>query len=246
MWAILSDIHANLEALQAVAADIERHNVERVICLGDLIGFGPNPCECVDWAMGCDVTLKGYYDESVFGDLELLNSSANQALSWTRSTLQNADDLRAKERVNFLRNRPLRHFERDNLFVHDSPRHRVTDWLFPEDVYNPRKLDKIFHLVTKHCFHGNSHVPGIFTEEPQYFAVTDDANMYRLDVNKTLVNVGSVGQPRDGDPRACYVLLDDDLVTFRRIEYDIRKTRDKIHAIPELDNYLGDRLLEGR
>ena len=246
MWAIISDIHANLEALQAVAEDIQQHNVEKVICLGDIVNYGPNPCECVDIVMEFDVTVMGNHDHSVVFDPEKYYSRNHRSIRWTQSQLKNVEGQTRPLRWNFLSSLELTHTESGFLFVHGSPRDPLKEWIFPEDIYNPRKLEKNYQLVDKHCFHGHTHVPGIFTEEPQYFSITDEANKYRLDVEKTLVNVGSVGQPRDGDPRACYVLLDEDLVVFRRIKYDVEKTREKIYRIPELDYYLGDRLLEGR
>ena len=107
-------------------------------------------------------------------------------------------------------------------------------------------MEKIFTLVEKYCFQGHTHVPGIFTESMQ-FLTPDDVNLaYRLDGRKTLCNVGSVGQPRDLDPRACYVLYDGDTIKYRRVEYDFEQTIRKIYDIPDLDNFLGDRLREGR
>ena len=89
-------------------------------------------------------------------------------------------------------------------------------------------------------------VPGIFTEDFRFFSPDEINHEYRLTDEKTMINVGSVGQPRDGDPRACYVVVEDDLVRFRRVEYPIDETIQKIHDIPELDNFLGDRLRDGR
>ncbi|MBX9654219.1 metallophosphatase family protein [bacterium] len=246
MWAIISDIHSNYEALMAVAEDIDKHEVEKVICLGDIVGYGPNPCECVDMVMDCDITILGNHDQGALFDPEGFNSGAERAIFWTRTQLENAQDPLAEARWEFLGDRPRMHKEGDYLFVHGSARNPLNEYVFPEDIYNPRKMEKIFQIVDKYCFQGHTHVPGVFTENLQFFSPADLGYTYKLDGKKTLVNVGSVGQPRDGDPRACYVLLDNDTITYRRIEYDVRKTRDKIHGIPDLDKYLGDRLLEGR
>ena len=246
MWAIISDIHANLEALEAVAKDIEKHNVEKVICLGDIVGFGPNPCECVDWVMRCDVTLMGDHDESVFGNLELLNLSATQSVLWTRSKLRNADDPLARARLDFLGSRPLTHTDGDKLIVHGSPRNPLNEYIFPEDIHNSKKMEKIFHELDRYCFHGHTHVPGVIAEDLRFLSPMELGNTYRLDGRKTLIDVGSVGQPRDGDPRACYVLLDDDIVIFRRIDYDMTATVIKIRDNPDLDDFLGTRLISGR
>ena len=108
-------------------------------------------------------------------------------------------------------------------------------------------MERIFALVDRYCFQGHTHVPGIFTERPVSSTAPKKIEYaYKLDGRKTLCNVGSVGQPRDGDWRACYVLLDDDTIRYRRVEYDIETTIKKIYAVPDLENFLGDRLREGR
>ena len=107
-------------------------------------------------------------------------------------------------------------------------------------------MERIFALVERYCFQGHTHVPGIFTENLQFHSPDEIDYQYRLDGRKTLCNVGSVGQPRDGDLRACYVLLDDDVIRYRRVEYDIDSTVRKIYEIPDLENFLGDRLRDGR
>lgn len=246
MWALISDIHSNYEALLAVADDIEKHQVEKVICLGDIVGYGPNPCECVDLVMDCDVAILGNHDQGALFDPEGFNSGAERAIFWTRTQLENARDPLAEARWEFLGDRPRMHKEGNLLFVHGSARNPLNEYVFPEDIYNQNKMEKIFLLVDQYCFQGHTHVPGVFTQSMQFLSPADVNYSYRLDQQKTLVNVGSVGQPRDNDPRACYVLLDGDRVIFRRVEYDAQVTRSKIHNIPDLDRYLGDRLLDGR
>jgi predicted phosphodiesterase len=246
LWALISDIHSNYEALLAVADDIEKHQVEKVICLGDIVGYGPNPCECVDLVMDCDVAILGNHDQGALFDPEGFNSGAERAIFWTRTQLENARDPLAEARWEFLGDRPRMHKEGNLLFVHGSARNPLNEYVFPEDIYNQNKMEKIFLLVDQYCFQGHTHVPGVFTQSMQFLSPADVNYSYRLDQQKTLVNVGSVGQPRDNDPRACYVLLDGDRVIFRRVEYDAQVTRSKIHNIPDLDRYLGDRLLDGR
>jgi len=107
-------------------------------------------------------------------------------------------------------------------------------------------MERIYALVEKYCFQGHTHVPGIFTEGLQFLSPEDLGGAHKLDGTKTLCNVGSVGQPRDGNWRACYVVLKDDVVTYRRVEYDVDKTVKKIYDVPDLENFLGDRLKEGR
>jgi diadenosine tetraphosphatase ApaH/serine/threonine PP2A family protein phosphatase len=251
--AIISDIHSNLEALQAVLEDIARHPVTETYCLGDVVGYGPNPRECVDLAMKCKVILLGNHDQGALFDPEGFNQSAERAIFWTRDQLETSpetNDTRTR-RWDFLADRPRSHRENGYLFVHGSARNPLNEYVFPEDIYNQRKMERIFALVEQYCFQGHTHVPGIFTEqtaeELYHFQSPEDLDYtHELDGRKTLCNVGSVGQPRDGDSRACYVLLDGSTIRFRRVTYDIEKTIKKIYAIPELENFLGDRLRDGR
>ncbi|MFW6171838.1 MAG: metallophosphoesterase family protein, partial [Planctomycetota bacterium] len=100
-------------------------------------------------------------------------------------------------------------------------------------------------VVAHVCFQGHTHVPGVFTEHAKFFSPRDLDDIYVLGKGKYMLNVGSVGQPRDGDPRSCYVIMEDDVVHFRRVSYPLEQTVQKIHAISELDSFLGDRLREG-
>ncbi len=246
--AIISDIHSNLEALQAVLEDIEKHNVQKVYCLGDIVGYGPNPRECVDLAMQFPVVLLGNHDQGAIWDPEGFNPSAEKAIFWTREQLQIPGENREKRerRWEFLAERPRSHRENGFLYVHGSARNPLNEYVFPEDIYNQRKMERIFALVERYCFQGHTHVPGIFTENLQFHTPEEIEHVYRLDGRKTLCNVGSVGQPRDGNPRACYILLDNETIRFRRVEYDIETTVRKIYEIPQLENFLGDRLRDGR
>ena len=130
--------------------------------------------------------------------------------------------------------------------MHGSPRNPVNEYVFPEDIYNQKKMEKLFGLIQQGCFQGHTHVPGIFTEDGRFLSPCDVGGKFALPNTKLMINVGSVGQPRDGDPRACYILLIDSTVEFRRVPYPFEKTAEKIYAIAELDPFLGDRLKEGR
>jgi predicted phosphodiesterase len=246
--AILSDIHGNLEALEAVLSDIRGQNVERVYCLGDIVGYGPNPRECVDLAMDFDVCVLGNHDQGALFDPEGFSSGAERAIFWTREQFENAtDDVEGnKRRWDFLCVLPRQVHENGYVFVHGSPRNPLNEYVFPEDVYNPRKLGRIFGLIPTACFQGHTHVPGVFTEDCRFLYPAEIGSRYALAGHRALVNVGSVGQPRDGNPLASYVILEDEMVYFRRVSYPIEQTLEKIYAIPELDNFLGDRLREGR
>jgi len=247
--AIISDIHSNLEALQAVLKDIESQSVTDIYCLGDVVGYGPNPRECIDLVMKhCQVVLLGNHDQGAMFDPEGFNPSAERAIFWTRQQLELADGNRPQKekRWEFLAERPRQHREDAHLYVHGSARNPLNEYVFPEDIYNQRKLERIFALVERYCFQGHTHVPGIFTENYQFLSPEDVDSNYKLDGHKTLCNVGAVGQPRDGNWRACYVMLDDDTIRYRRVEYDVESTIRKIYAVPDLENFLGDRLREGR
>lgn len=248
MKALISDIHSNLEALQAILKDIEEHNIKEIYCLGDIVGYGPNPRECVDLVMKCQIVLLGNHDQGAMFDPEGFNPSAERAIFWTRSQLEvpNENKVQKEKRWEFLAERPRSFRENGFLFVHGSARNPLNEYVFPEDIYNQRKMERIFALVERYCFQGHTHVPGIFTENLQFHSPDEIDYTYRLDGRKTLCNVGSVGQPRDGDWRACYVQLDGDVIRYRRVEYDIETTIQKIYNIPDLENFLGDRLRDGR
>lgn len=246
--AIISDVHSNLEGLRAVLDDIKGQGISEIYCLGDIIGYGPSPCECIDEVMNCDMCLLGNHDQGALFDPEGFNSGAERAIFWTREQLEdpkaNRDD--SARRWDFLGELPRNRREEGRLFVHGSARNPLNEYVFPEDIYNQRKMEKIFSLIERTCFQGHTHVPGVFTEGLKFFSPEDTDYEYQLTDEKIMVNVGSVGQPRDGDPRACYVVLEDDLLRFRRVEYDVDNTIQKIYDIPDLDNFLGDRLREGR
>lgn len=246
--ALISDIHSNLEALEAVWADIEQQGVDEIYCLGDIVGYGPNPGECVDRVTRCNACLLGNHDQGALFDPEGFNTGAERAIFWTRQQLENgkgASDDRLR-RWNFLAGLPRSRQEGDFLFVHGSARNPLNEYVFPEDVYNRRKLEKIFALISRYAFQGHTHVPGIFTENFNFIGIDEINYEYRLSAEKLMVNVGSVGQPRDGDPRACYTIIDDTIIRFRRVEYPLDRTIRKIYEVPELDNFLGDRLRDGR
>jgi predicted phosphodiesterase len=266
--ALISDIHSNLEALESVLADIKQQGITELYCLGDIIGYGPNPRECIDLIMQCNVCLLGNHDQGALFDPEGFNTGAERAIFWTRDQLEAArgNPVENARRWDFLGELPRNRRENGFLFVHGSARNPLNEYVFPEDIYNQRKMEKIFSLIEHHCFQGHTHVPGVFTQGLNFLSPEEIGYEYRLADEKTMVNVGSVGQPRDGDPRACYVVLDDGgsgqlsssaapaatatpgtcIVRFRRVEYPLEQTIKKIYDVPELDNFLGDRLREGR
>ncbi len=259
MLAIISDIHSNLEALTAVLADIRSRGAEDIICLGDVVGYGPNPGQCLDLIMeNCSDVIMGNHDWAVLYEPNKFNPSAEAAAYWTRRQLENETDPAAvARRWKFLGNREIKltktsqDFQqlgfREMVFAHGSPRRPVNEYLFPDDIYNsPNKITGAMSLFSHLCFVGHTHVPGVFTESVDFYSPKDLNDVYDVAEAKALINVGSVGQPRDRDNRAGYVLVESDKITFVRVKYDWEKTRDKVEARLALDNHLGERLGEGR
>lgn len=248
--ALISDIHANLEAFEIVLADIASAGVSRIICLGDIVGYGPNPVECLDRVMRrCDSVILGNHDQATLFDPDGFNPVALEAIHWTRDQLETVGPPSQRDRRwDFLGELPRKLDEGIFLFVHGSPREPTNEYVFPENVTDLRKMNDLFGRFDRYCFQGHTHMPGVFTESGDFLTPDRIGYRYQLGSEKVMVNVGSVGQPRDNDPRACYVILDDENLTieFRRLKYPIETTRAKIYAIDELDNQLGDRLLPGR
>lgn len=255
--AVISDIHANAEALRTVLADIEARGITRIICLGDIVGYGPDPLTCVDLVrQRCEWSLMGNHDFGVLYEPTNFNPGAESAAFWTRDQFEAEPDptLRAA-RYDFLGRLRVRVVDTppDGAFpilaVHGSPRRPINEYIFPDDATSaPDKMQSIFDRVERLAIVGHTHVPGVFTDEPDFYPPDElGESAYRfLEHEKAVVNVGSVGQPRDGDPRASYAIVHPERIEFVRIAYDIEATASRIRAIPQLSDWLGDRLFEGR
>ena len=247
--AIISDIHANLPALEAVLADIETRNVDAIYCLGDVIGYGPFPRQCLEKARELQLNLMGNHEEAVLFEPIGFNPKAREAIEWTKEQLSLPDRPREENRElwNFVGGMLDRHVEDGALFVHGSPREPIREYVFVSDVHNHEKMDEIFScLEPRVCFAGHTHTAGVFTEDYQFYAPGMMQNRFTLDDRKAIINVGSVGQPRDGDPRSSYVVFDGESVEFFRVNYDIERTIQQYRATPALPEYLALRLLEGK
>ncbi len=247
--AIISDIHANLEALTSVLADIDARGLKRIICLGDVVGYGPNPLECMDLVMRrCEFSLMGNHDFAIFYEPANFNPAAENASFWTRSQFDadaNAD--RRNGRWRYLGSMPTRMANDRFVCFHGSPRRPVNEYVFAADIYSaPAKMAAIFDRIEHLCFVGHTHVPGVFVPDPDFYAPEELDNRYKITDERAMINVGSVGQPRDRNPNASYVILTDEAVEFIRVPYDVQTTVNKIKAIDALDNFLGLRLLDGR
>jgi diadenosine tetraphosphatase ApaH/serine/threonine PP2A family protein phosphatase len=238
--ALISDIHGNLGALDAVLDDIQAQGINEIYCLGDIIGNGPDPRKCVDRVMeNCKMSLLGNHDQGASFESGARSSSEPDVFFITE-WYEKPDHVAPDElRRDFLRKLPRSHRDGSYLYVHGSPRNPLSEYVFPEDIYNRRKMERLFPLFDRYCFHGHTHIPGIITDEFQFFSPKEIDFEYALGETKVLVDIGSVGQPRDGDDRACYVILEDGLggeypadgrdwagaprapkITFRRVPYD--------------------------
>ena len=247
--AVISDIHGNLPALEAVLADIQQREVESIYCLGDIIGYGPFPRECLQKCRDLDLNLMGNHEEAVLFEPIGFNPKARSAIEWTKEQLSLADRPREENRElwNFVGGMPDRHLEDAVLYVHGSPREPIREYIFVSDIHNEEKMDDIFACLEQRvCFNGHTHTAGVFTENYQYLAPTSLGSRYTVDDRKVIVNVGSVGQPRDGDPRSSYAIFDGETIEFFRVSYDIETTIQKYREISQLPEYLALRLIEGK
>ena len=250
MQAIISDIHSNIEALGAVLRDIRARNVRDVICLGDVIGYGPNPKECVDAARNFPLVLLGNHEEAVMYAVQAqgFNAKAGTAVKWTAAqfSMLSTDKEANAKRWDFLGGLE-RSFSSNGVYlVHGSPSNPTREYIYPSDIRNPIKLNSAFEKIEHICFVGHTHVPGVWASDMTFRAPHDLNYLFRIDSRKAVINVGSVGQPRDLDNRACYVLFDGETVRWVRVPYDFEKTIHKIHANKYLDDWLGDRLRTGQ
>jgi len=256
MIAVISDVHGNYDALEAVLAEIDRLQCEAIICLGDMVGYGPEPVRCVDEVRRrCEVILCGNHDYAlVYGDPSF-SQSAKASLEAHRRMLMPRPgagelDRDRQERWDFMKSLPYRHVRDETLFVHASPRNPVGEYLRKIDVLlgMNRKIIENFKQVDWLCFIGHTHRPGIITPDMKFVEPSELGNVYHpTPHHKAIINVGSVGQPRDNDWRACFVTIEDDgTVRYHRVEYDLAHAIARIEATPGIDNSLADRLRQGR
>ena len=236
---IVSDIHGNLEALEAVLADLERHKPASIVCLGDFVGYGASPNECIDRLRPLiEHAVAGNHDLAACGRLKLtyFNHNAALAATWTENTLR-------PENREYLRGLPFSVRWRDTLLVHASPA-QPEDWHY---VLSPAEADEEMAAFEETvCFIGHSHYPGSFELDGSLVHYTRDAVLQGQRGRRYLINVPSVGQPRDGDARAGYLIYDDERLTFEhvRLPYDIEAAMQRIRAAG-LPSFLADRLQWG-
>ena len=238
-FAIFGDVHSNLEALNAVLEDARSHDCTHFVCIGDTVGYNANPSECLDVIQKLDCpVVKGNHDEEASLDTELvgLNPLAQKSMQWTRDNL----DLNQKK---YLKELKLARHVGDFTIVHatlDSP----ASWGYVTSKFDA--LESLGYQYTPVCFFGHTHVPAFYFKDLRM--EEHQGKSIKIETGKKYqINVGSVGQPRDGDFRSSYCIYDVDerLIINRRVGYDIKTAQEKIlkAGLPE---QLAHRLAEGK
>lgn len=263
-YGIFSDIHSNLEAFRAVIDAYQTERIDRYLCIGDIVGYAANPLECIQLIKGLNAGIvAGNHDWGSSGkfDLDYFNLSAKESLVWTGSIL-------GREEKDFLCGLPLTYQEENLVLAHGSLDN-------PQEFYYLNNYEAAFAsfavLKKQVCFVGHTHRPGVFVElddnlfygvgKYKTFLTTENClkviaqqfscnarGILELEGRKRyIVNVGSVGQPRDRDPRAAYVIYDTDrkAVELKRIAYDISAAQEKILNVG-LPDFFASRLLKGK
>jgi predicted phosphodiesterase len=236
----MSDIHANLDALKAVSEALQSESIDHTICLGDIVGYGPEPAQCLEMVRrGHCCLVAGNHDYAVTGklDIETFNPLARESAEWTREQL-------SAEAMAYLDGLPLVS-ELDGFTIVHGSLHA------PELFDYVQTLHDAYLALTSMdqalCFYGHSHVPVAFLQRETIAYQMGQQELRLGGVSKAIINAGSVGQPRDSDPRASFVVFDSEanVVSFKRVPYDVEATMRKIKE-SGLPRPLGERLRIGR
>ena len=239
--AVISDIHGNLEAFRAVLDALVSDSVDSYICVGDVVGYGADPRECLKLLKSLNpvVAVAGNHEYGVLGIVSMssFNDLTQEAVSWTKKALDDSD-------IEYIKSFPIIYEYGNMTIVHSSI-------ASPEEFYYVFDAGDAYVAMTEMqtllCFIGHTHIPGIFSYDGNKVDLIESDEL-RIDSDmKYLINAGSVGQPRDGDPRASYVIYDDEdaHIEIRRVKYDIKKAQEKILS-SGLPQRLAYRLSEGR
>jgi diadenosine tetraphosphatase ApaH/serine/threonine PP2A family protein phosphatase len=239
-YAVFSDIHSNLEAFDAILDTIARSRIDKNLFLGDIVGYGASPGECIARLRALDaLSVAGNHDGAVVAmtPIEYFHEEAYQAVLWTQEHISEADRV-------FLRGLPLTREVASFCLVHGTlQRPQDFDYMIDSD-----RAGKTLALCRqKVCFVGHTHAPGVFEATGEKIVYSEGARFEFKEGRRYIVNDGSVGQPRDGDPRACFCIFDDAALTleFRRVPYDVAAAQKKIREAG-CAPYLADRLSVGR
>jgi predicted phosphodiesterase len=224
-YAVCADVHGNHEALRAVLADIKKRRISDVLFAGDAVGYGPDPDACVHLLEAeCAVLIAGNHDWAVLGltDLDHFNPYARAAVEWTmRAARQDTLAVLGRMRLSL----DLR--DRNAFLVHGTP-HEPERWHYLFSLWDAE--ESFLHFDRQICFVGHSHQPFIIERLPSGEMLWHKGGITMGKTERYIVNVGSVGQPRDGDPRACYAVVDGDEITLHRVAYPVQNTQAKMRA----------------
>lgn len=240
-YAILSDIHGNLAALRQAIKRIEEKGCDRIICLGDVVGYGPFPNECCEVIQKtADVCLLGNHDAAVAGlmDTEYFNRYAKEAIAWSAQVLSEASR-------SFIIGLPFTAEENDLLFVHSSP-NKPNEWNYVLSLDDA--FEQFSTLQQRVCFIGHSHRPEVWISRESGLPEHRSAKHIRIARDaRHIINVGSIGQPRDNNPESCFGIYDADTGWFdlQRVPYDIAETQ-KAMSERGLPEFLIERLQFGK
>jgi len=241
-YLLISDVHGNLEALQATLEAAEKLDPYQLMCLGDIVGYGADPSACLD-TIGdrANLILAGNHDLAVAGVIgyDDFNPIARQSVEWTRNTLSDAD----KELLSTL---PLQYIDGDYCFTHASP----IDPMKFSYIRTLEDVAEVFNRIgQKFCFVGHTHLPVLVRigRTTGKMEVVREDKVFVDGDHRYFINIGSLGQPRDNNPDACAVVLDEEAgsIEFMRIPYDIAVSQEKILS-EGLPSYLAERLLLAR
>lgn len=269
LTALISDLHANEPALDTALADARARGAERFVCLGDVIGYGARPRQCLEWVMRLCVDephdpagpqgrqlypglcLLGNHEAALLGSGIDFNPKARAAIDWTREELNRAGQREQNLAFwDFLGGLVPAMCDAEAMFAHGSPRDPVREYMLPRDARNPEKMKACFAAMERRvCFVGHSHVPAVYLENGELFRPKGAESEFDLGPEgspRAIVNVGSVGQPRDGDPRLSYVLFDGRRMRFVRLPYDHAAAAAAIRAVSALPEFLAERLAVGK
>lgn len=264
--AIISDLHGNMPAIEAAVADARARGARRFACCGDVVGYGAQPREALDVVMRLCVPgarhedgeeledglcLKGNHEEALLTSPEDFNPKARAAIEWTHKEITSGGGREVGYGYwDFLGELSASACDEVAMFAHGSPREPVREYLLPRDIRDSTKMQANFDAMKRDvCFVGHSHVPAVYYEDGRIFTPSGTDGPYGLGLGpgrRAIVNVGSVGQPRDGDRRLSYVMFDGDTVEFVRVDYDFAEAASRISAVPDLPEYLAERLHLGR
>jgi len=223
-YGIISDIHGNLEAFEKSIDSLSREEVDKILCVGDIVGYGADPVQCIARAKdSCNAIVGGNHDEACCGstDTRFFNDIAREAVLWTTKTLKKSD-------ISFLKALELIYCDGKLTIVHGTLQ-SPEEFHYMLDSYT---AEKTFSLMeTQICFVGHTHVPGVFTQKSDKTIEYQTLDKIKIEKGKSyIINAGSVGQPRDGNARLAYCVYDTekDLVEIKREEYNIEKAQRKI------------------